>query len=147
VSSGRPLKDAVTGTLPVRDVRMDSIAPVIVVSRGLMVLVEVLEVLEVLVVLVLDEVRVPASYEYARELLTPGEQPTKFGADSFTALHDAMLKAIAPVTISTGSCSAGKTDLLCWSGGAHEVAKQQESALTYAEFVHKHFTSIPVHSV
>ena len=35
--------------------------------------------------------------------------------------------------------------LLCWSGGAHEVAKQQDSALTYAELVHKHFTSMPVH--
>jgi hypothetical protein len=144
VSSGRPLKLAVTGTLPV-SVRMDSMAPVIVVSRGLIVL--VVEVLVVLVVLVLEGVRVPVSNEYTKELLTPGEQPTKFGADSLTALQDAMLKAIAPVTISTASCSNGRTDLLCWSEGAHEVAKQQDSALTYAELVHKHLTSIPVHSV
>jgi len=145
VSSGRPLKDAVTDTLPVRDVRMDSMAPVTVVIRGLMVL--VVEVLEALDVLVLEEVRVPVLYEYAKELLTPGEQPTKFGADSLTALQDAMLKAIAPVTISTGSCSNDRIDLLCWSEGAHEVAKQQDSALTYAELVHKHLTSIPVHWV
>jgi hypothetical protein len=58
-----------------------------------------------------------------------------------------MLKVIASVMHQQSFMLKRRTDLLCWSGGAHEVAKQQDSALTYAELVHKHLTSIPVHSV
>lgn len=63
-------------------------APVTVVTKESVVLDEVLEV-------VVLEVRVAVSNESTEELLTPGEQPTKFGADSLTAVQDAILNAIA----------------------------------------------------
>jgi hypothetical protein len=72
---------------------MDSMAPVTVVTNELVLLAEVLvEVLDVVVF----EVRVPVLKESAGELLTPGEQPTKLGADSLTDMQVAMLNAIAP---------------------------------------------------
>ena len=61
-----------------------------VVTKELVVLLEVLDV-------VVLEVRVVVSCESTKELLTPGEQPTKFGADSLTAVQDAILNAIASV--------------------------------------------------
>lgn len=70
-------------------VQMSSMVPVTVVTKELVVLVEALDVV------VLEEVRVAVLYESTEELLTPGEQPTKFGADSLTAVQDAILKAIA----------------------------------------------------
>jgi hypothetical protein len=44
VRRGRPLNVAVTGTLPIRVVGTDSVEPVMVVIRELVVLVEVLDV-------------------------------------------------------------------------------------------------------
>lgn len=79
---------AVTGILPMNEVTTDSMPPVTVVMKELMVLVEVLDV-------VVLEVRVAVLKESEKELLTPGEQPTKLGADSLTAVQDAMLNAMA----------------------------------------------------
>ena len=73
-----------------KEVKADSTAPDIVVTKELVVAVEVLDV-------VVWEVRVAVSSDGTEKLLTPGEQPTKFGADSLTELHVAMLNAIAPV--------------------------------------------------
>ncbi len=74
-----------------KEVKADSIAPDIVVTKELMVVV-VVEVLDVVV----WEVEGDVSSDGTEKLLTPGEQPTKFGADSLTELQDAMLNAIAP---------------------------------------------------
>jgi hypothetical protein len=82
------LNVAVAGTLPYNVVKAEAMAPVTVVTKESVVLDEVLEV-------VVLEVRVAVSNESTEELLTPGEQPTKFGADSLTAVQDAILNAIA----------------------------------------------------
>ncbi len=74
-----------------KGVKADSMAPDIVVTKELVVA-AVVEVLDVVV----WEVVVAVSSDGSEKLLTPGEQPTKFGADSLTELQDAMLKAIAP---------------------------------------------------
>jgi hypothetical protein len=89
VRRGRPLKFAVTGVVPIKVVRADSIAPVTVVTKELVVVGD--EVPGVVV----WEVRLAVSNESTAESLTPGEQPTKFGADSLTAAQDAMLNAMA----------------------------------------------------
>ena len=89
VRRGRPLKLAVTGEVPIKVVKADSTAPVTVVSKELVVVGD--EVLGVVV----WEVRLAVSNESTAELLTPGEQPTKFGADSLTATQDAILNAMA----------------------------------------------------
>lgn len=111
------------GTLPINVVRTDSVGPVTVVTKELMMLAEMGD--EVVV-----EVRVALSTGSAVEPLAPGEQPTKFGADSLTALQDAMLNAMASVLDQCLCMLAVPGYLLCWSAGTHEVAKQQESALT-----------------
>lgn len=82
------MKLAVVGSVPMKVVKTDSMAPDIVVTKELAVVAEVLDV-------VVFEVRIPVLNETSDELLTPGEQPTKFGADSFTAVHDAILNAMA----------------------------------------------------
>jgi len=83
------LNVAVIGGVPMSEVKADSMAPVTVVTNELvLVLVELIDV-------VVLEVRVALLNESTEELLTPGEQPTKFGADSLTAVQDAILKAIA----------------------------------------------------
>jgi hypothetical protein len=106
---------------------MDSMAPVTVVTNELVVLAEVLvEVLDVVVF----EVRVPVLKESAEELLTPGEQPTKLGADSLTDMQVAMLNAIAPTCRQRLFKLERLPHLLCWSDGAQEVDRQQDSALT-----------------
>lgn len=87
---GRPLNDAVMGgSSPAKEVKADSMAPDIVITKELAVVVVVLEI-------VVWEVRVVVASDGTEKLLTPGEQPTKFGADSLTELHVAMLNAIAP---------------------------------------------------
>ena len=74
--------------LPINVARADSIVPIIVVTKELVVEGRELDV-------VVWEVRLVVSKESTEEVLTPGEQPTKFGADSLTELQDAMLNAIA----------------------------------------------------
>lgn len=91
------MKLAVTGVVPIKVVKADSTAPVTVVTNELVVVGD--EVLEVVV----WEVRLAVLNESTAELLTPGEQPTKFGADSLTAAQDAMLNAMASVHISANS--------------------------------------------
>ena len=91
VRRGRPLYVAVIGSLPMKEVKADSMAPDIVVTKELVVVVDV-EALDVVV----WEVRAAVSSDGTEKLLTPGEQPTKFGADSLTELQEAMLNAIAP---------------------------------------------------
>lgn len=86
--SGRPLKVAVTVELPMKVVKADSTGPVIVVTRELVVEGKELDV-------VVWEVRFVVSKESTEKVLTPGEQPTKLGADSFTELQVAMLNSIA----------------------------------------------------
>lgn len=76
------MNGAVTATVPISVVGTDSVGPVTVVTKELRVVAEVI-----------TEVRVPVS---KKRLLAPGEQPTKFGADSLTAVQDAMLNAMAP---------------------------------------------------
>lgn len=106
-----------------KEVKADSTAPDIVVTKGLVVAVEVLDV-------VVWEVRVAVSSDGTEKLLTPGEQPTKFGADSLTELQVAILNAIAPAYHQKPSRFRSLSYLLPWSEGAHEVAKQQDSAFT-----------------
>jgi hypothetical protein len=86
------LKFARTGVLPINDVTTDSIAPVIVLTSVFVVVAEPLEE-------ELFELRVAVLNERTAEPLTPfGEQPTKLGADSLTAVHEAMLNAIASIS-------------------------------------------------
>ena len=93
VSRGRPSNIATVGAVPMRVVKAASIRPVTVDSSEFVV--------DGVTSGGSTDCRVSDTASSEKTgVLTPGEHPTKLGADSFTVLHVAILNAIAPCRVS-----------------------------------------------
>lgn len=93
-----------------------------------------------------EEALVAVALEPLMPVVPNGEHPTKFGAVELTAAHSCILNCIAATQLQRIYSHPSCFYSLCCSALLQVVARQHDSALTYAGLLHRHLTSICGHS-